>query len=374
MAGVKSLVPPPGQSTPEPAPGGIVSKYRSTGGADPAIGWDGSGNFTLSTLSRLETAPVLSGGVGVQANISSLYPGSIVNSAAADTLPQIDVTGIVATGSGSPALPGVGSVRSGYVYVNQEYSHSGNLTVNGNLELVSGGTLYVSGDLVVNGSVNGMGTVFVDGDIAVNGGDAVVSTSEPQGTALMASGNVGLTGLDAGGYMDTLGASYGFSADVTRLKSLLGTYSSSTTAGQFWGLAVTIGKHDGPASSQHYVSPIPGPDGTHNQGWSNGAAAAVALDIKNLHPGYATDARAQKVTRALEQIQYHFRHNLHTVAHDGVNFTNQGGTIPYTHGPDYQLLDATLTPVPQSAFVSPPLPPVPRCPCWVEYGMMPRCR
>lgn len=353
--GIKTLVPPPGQTDPEPAPGGIISKFRSPSSAEPSIDWDGSGTFSLSSLSRLEAAPVHPGGVPVSSNVAALYPDSVIRSAAADTLPEMDIPALVASGMGSPPLPGIGSTRTGYVYVSSDHSQSGDLTINGNLELVSGSALFVDGDLTVNGSVRGIGSVYVSGDVTVQGGDAVVSTSEPQGAAILSGGKVTLQGLDAGGYLDTLGTSYGFSPDVDRLKVLLQNYQDTSGAPQFWSLSVQIGKHDGTSSGQNaYISPIPGPDGTHNQGFANGAAAKVALDIKSLHPGYSADPRAHKVVRALEQIQYHFRHNLHTVAHNGTHYTDQSASNVFTLGDDYQLYSVSGGPVSASAFDLPP--------------------
>lgn len=355
VSGIKSVLPPAGQADPEPAAGGIVSKHRSASAGDPSIAWDGTGTFTLTPLSRLEAAPILSGGVPVSANLEALFPDSIIRSASADTIPQLDVTGLVTAGQTNPPLPGVGGVRSGYVYVPTDYSHGGDLTVNGNLELIGGGSLYVDGDLEVNGSVSGTGALYVSGNITVRGGDAVVSTSEPGGTALLAGGNVTLEGLDASGYLDTLAGSYGFSGDVTRLRQLLGNYTTASAPGDFWGLAADIGKHDGPfAGHNSYISPIPGPDGTHNQGFANAASVKVALAIKSLHPGYSTDLRAQKVVRALERLQYHFRHNLHTVAHNGVDFVSQSGSTTYSLTDDYQLQDSSGAVVPPSAFDFPP--------------------
>ncbi len=297
------------------APGGILSKYRGLSGGPPAIEWTGGPSFTLGQLSRLETAPAESGGQGVSTNLVALYPDKIVDQGAADAIPDIDVAAMVLAGMSSPPLPG-GSTVIGYVQVNDQRSVSGNLTVNGDL-MLSQGTLYVNGDLTVNGGISGIGALYVAGDVTVNGGNAVIQTSQPSGAALFVGGDVTLQGIDAQGYLDSLAAGNAPLADaVTKLRQGLEEYAEAQDAPTMWWNSVKMAKHlepwDHPNSQTPWVSPIPGPNGTFNTGRSNGLVPAVLVHLKSI-PGYASDPRTVKLIRALEQVQYHFRHNRHNV-------------------------------------------------------------
>lgn len=329
--GVKSVLPPPGQSVPDPAPGGILSKHRTSSAGGPAISWSSGSSFNLGELSRLETAPADSGLESVSANLRALHSDRIIDEGGGDTVPDIDVAAKVAAGLSSPPLAPGGSTMHGYVFVDQARSVHGGLTVQGDLVL-SEGTLYIDGDLVINGGVEGTGSIFVRGDVTVTGGNAVVQTSASTGTALMAGGDITLQGINAEGYLDTL---LGADAKLSRLRELLELYESATAPEHFWSLSVALAKHDGALPSGSlgdltysapWVSPFPGPDGTHNHGFTNGAIPAVILNVKAA-PGYSpADPRAQKVVRALEEMQYFFRHNKHNVRRDGEHLVKEDGT------------------------------------------------
>ena len=320
--GVKSLTPPNGQALPEPAPGGILSKHRTADSSQPAIAWvknDRTDDFKLSELSRLETAPSESGTQSMSANLQATYPSQIIDNGAADTIPDINVAAKVNAGlssrSSKALVPG-GSTMSGYVFVADQRTVDGDLTVNGDIVL-SDGTLYVNGDLTLNGGIEGAGSVYVTGNVEVNGGNTMVQASQPTGAALMAGGDITLQGLNAEKYLDELVAmnpsNIAFADAVQDLHNKLTTYQTSSSAGDFWGLCIDLAKHQGPPSGQPWVSPLPGPDGTHNFAWSNGIIPQTILRIKQDVPGYTTDPKAQKLVSALEEMQFHFRNNLHNI-------------------------------------------------------------
>lgn len=372
--GIKSLVPPPGQSSPDPAPGGLISKYQSTSTSDPAIRWvdTGSSSFDLSDLSRIEAAPA-DGGTSISSNLRALYPDQTTEDGASQIVPDIDVNAYVTAGLASPALAG-GSTLGGYVYVDDARSRSGNLTVNGTLSLTDG-TLYVDGDLTVNGSVEGTGSIFVSGDINVVGGNAVVMTDREAGVALLAGGDVSLTGVDAAGALQSLASTYGFTPASDRLFTLLNDYRTFTTFN--WWTMMNLGKHDGsiywdpptapdppdmlrplgPEPLEEWISPIPGPSGGHAYAQSNAATTRLILSIQDTHPAYTSDPQAMKVIKALEELQFFFRSNKHIVKHNGTRFTNLAGDRFFTQESDYQLTEGG-TPIPTYYF-SPNAPSLP---------------
>lgn len=376
--GIKSLTPPENQTEPEPAPGGIFSKYKSTSASEPAISWvDAGGSFELSELSKLEAAPTESPGQPFSSNLRSNFPEQIIEDGAADVIPDIDVVALVSQGmSSSTSLAPGGSSLNGYVYVKEELSVDGDLTVNGTLSLTEG-SLYVDGNLTVNGSIEGQGTIYASGNVSVLGGNAVVITDQPVGTAVLAGGNVTLQGVDASGAMESLASTYGFTPAVDRLEQLLSYYADEATV-NFRGIAENLGKHDGawypdppgappgpdsfrPSSPiNEWISPISGPNGMHNFALSNAATARVILSLQESYPGYATDPAALKVIKSLEQLQFFFRSNKHLLKHDGSNFISVDGSQTYHLDEDNQLLRVSGAPLhatdfsPNADFFSPP--------------------
>jgi hypothetical protein len=352
--GVKSLIPPPGKTRPEPAAGGLLSKYRSTGSADPAITWNdlGGSEFKLSELSRLETAPAETGGQGLSDNLQRLFDEQSIPDGAADSIPDLDVAGIVSQAMSGPALEPAGPFLQGYVYVKDQRSVAHDLTVNGSLSL-TGGTLYVDGDLNVNGNIEGVGTVYASGNINIRGGSALVVTDRDSGAAILAGKNVNLIGLDASGYLRSLSQAYSFEPSVDRLEELFRNYRSASTSADFLEFAEDFGQRDEAHSdldhhpNRPWISPIAGPDGTHSYGRSIGAANRLTLQLKDQHLTLDSDRKAQKVLKALEQVQYHFRDSERTIMHDGEYFRNPYALTPhfYTMGEDYRLYErGTTTP------------------------------
>lgn len=340
IGGVKSLLIPPGGTEVESAPGGILSKFKTVNVSEPAIGWDGNGNFDLSTGSVLETAPPASGLHSVSANLLSHH---LIDHGAGQEIPDIDVTAKVNEGMSAPALAAGGGILGGYVNVVDKRSVAGDLTVNGDLQL-HGGTLYVKGDLKVNGSIEGTGSIFVSGDTTVRGGNAFVQVGQQAGIALMTGGEVTLEGLDASGYLNALfapGSTEAAALEALHL-SLSGNQAHSGAA--LWWDSVHLSKHANalPAPGDPYwVSPIAGPDGSYNSGRATGLIPAVILAVKAT-PSYASgQPNALKVVRALEGMQFFFRQNSERVR-GGVSTTDGAGPVTRS-GDSLELLsDYTL--------------------------------
>jgi hypothetical protein len=339
----------PGQAEPDPAPGGILSKYRTSDASQPAIEWSG-GTFTMSELSRLETAPADTGLDSVSANLRANYPDKIIDQGAADTIPDIDVEAKVTAGLSSPALTGGGSTLIGDQILAEPRSVAGNLTVNGDLifaqkrvdtpdgpVMAADGTLYVDGDLTLNGGIKGIGSLYVSGDITVRGGNASLQTSQPTGTAMMAGGDVSLEGLDAAGYLQSLAAADPNISDaLDHLNARLGLYASASEPGGLYETSRWLSKHAHSlpqATETVFINPLPGPDGRHNLGYSSGALPRMALAIKatGIH---LSDPRAAKVINALEEMDLHFRDN-------DISFPalSNAGTELFSINDDYSATD-----------------------------------
>lgn len=336
VEGVKSLTAPPGHDEPEPAPGGIMSKYRTSQADQQAIAWSDGTTFQLSDLSRLETAPAQSGLESVSANLRTQYPDQIIDQGAGDTIPDIDVVSKVTSGMSSPPLAG-GSVQNGYVFVSDARSVSGDLLVNGDLVL-SEGTVFVDGDLTVNGGIQGLGSIYVRGNVTVKGGNSIVQTSQPAGAALMAGGDITLQGQDALGFLTTLAAG---NPDVASAFTGPDGLQAHLTAYQnlpnndflLYAEARSLSKHvDVTISTPLWVNPIPGPGGGHVVGTTNGVIPRLVMAVK---ASGATGPAADKVVRALEQMAFHFRDNDRSLP-----LTNASGTQVYTIDGNYALVDA----------------------------------
>jgi hypothetical protein len=307
--GVKSLLPPEGETEPEPAPGGLMSKHRSTSPTAPSISWDGSGTFEMGDLSELETAAPETGGDAFSSNLRALFPDQIADNSAADTIPDIDVAGKVSAGMASPAAAPGGAVLTQNLYLDSQGSVNGNLTLTGDIVLTEG-SLYVNGDLTLNGGIKGRGAIYVDGDVTMLGGNTVVQSGEPNGVALLVGGDATFQGIDAEGYLAFLASSdTAIDNALTDVVSTLTHYS--TTPGHHYGTGLALTRKPGGLPDPGdgvWVSPIRGPNGRHVMGYDSAYLPALILAIKDtsLH---LTDPRAKKVVSALEEMTYHFRDN-----------------------------------------------------------------
>lgn len=120
--------------------------------------------------------------------------------AAARQFPTVNILSTIASKSSSPA-PTINPAGS-TVLAAGDYYHSGNLVVNGDLDL-QGAKLYVSGNITVNGSIEGKGAVY-SGNTTRLQGSAKVLAMESQSIALMSEGDVRLDGFDGNAYLQSL--------------------------------------------------------------------------------------------------------------------------------------------------------------------------
>ena len=304
LDGISSL------ADPTPVGGGIMSRYESTGPGDNAISWDGTGTFDMLGQSRLQTSP---GTDPVSANLRSLHPSRIDAEGATENVPIVQVSTIVS--DKSSLLPPDGVVAGpvgtlGHTAINDERYYSGDQVINGDLVLGEG-SLFVSGDITINGGIHGLGSLVVDGNIRVAGGNSSLKSNQANGIALLSSGDVSLEGLPALGYLDSLASSHpaimtardNFSSSMATAKSLADSGDPSVRQAMS---DMNVGPWN--PSGNYWVNPIPGPDGKLSMAQASAPVPALTLAIKNsMGPAYDSDLRAQKIVHALEQIQQEHR-------------------------------------------------------------------
>lgn len=156
--------------------------------------------------------------------------------------PALDIESAIANASGAtPLTPNSFGVT---VIAGGDYRYDGG-PINGDL-LLENANLFVSGDLVVNGSISGSGTVYVDGDTEFSGA-ATVSVGGDGHVALMSRGNVHLKGFDGNRFLAALAASrpddfgrwYQNTSDgLDAIKDIIGDGSNYGQPGSSWGGSV----------------------------------------------------------------------------------------------------------------------------------------
>lgn len=342
LNGVTSLV----DSTPKG--GGVVSIHRATSPTDHAVSWanSGSGTFSMQGESRIQSGPEADTAYdSISSNLKALYPDHTDEGAANQPPARFLVDQTVTAGSSHPlptdvALSG-GEYRLGYSQINDQRYVDRNLTITGDLNL-AGGTLYVEGDLTLNGGIHGIGSVFVDGNISINGGNSVVLTNQSTGAALFSSGDVTLTGLDASGYLDSLAGSFP-AVGVAKgeletawqgLENAANAAPGPTPALSLWHFTQALA-WDQLDRNNYWVNPIRGPQGTYAHASPSMPIPKLTLAIKNsLGPGYDTDVRAKKIVQAMEQTHHNFRFNYFN-APASYTVDPDTYTIPGVSGPQY---------------------------------------
>jgi hypothetical protein len=205
IEGVKSL------SDPQPVPAGIHSNLDT---AAPDL-------VVVDSVAPLITGQVSSSSSDPSAiNLGGYVPvGGTTTAAPKIPVENIPIIAIVNSHLGGtpvpwPASPGpppgytvlppiLGTVQLTH-QAGPDYSHSGNLSITGDLVL-SGASLYVSGDLNVNGSISGDGAVWVAGETSLFG-TARVTSSTPDRVALYSHGGVTLRGFDGSQALQTYAA------------------------------------------------------------------------------------------------------------------------------------------------------------------------
>ena len=314
--GIKSVIDPVATG------GGLLSRHVTTGPNDYAVAFtEGSGTFQLANQSKIEAPPSADSRYHPVSDwLRQNFPDRVSETSPGGQTPEYDVTALVKGKDNSPPPARIqgsgGNFHLTSTALTDERYVNGNVVINGDLDL-SQGSLYVKGNLTVNGSVRGRGSLYVDGNVTVQGGSAVVQTDQATGTTLLASGDVTLKGLDAAGYLDALATAYPSTVgrSYANLKQKLVAMQASAEGNDLpalWWQANEL--HRGADTSDYVVNPVAAPNGNYSDGTPDSLAPRLILDVKaSLGASYATDPVAQKVVRAVNEIWYQFHHNLDTV-------------------------------------------------------------
>jgi len=270
----------------------------------------------------------------VDPSITAANPGKTEDSMPPIAVPDVDVQQVVTDNSGHPALvvPPVGSV-----VVSSPTYRGSDLVINGDLNLYDG-SLYVDGDVTINGGISGYGSLFASGNVTVNGGSAVVVTNQVNGAAVFSGGNFTLQGLSAGGYLTALAAAdatvnsrlatfvqalrttqrlsqngggfLGADADFNSLFGAADGWLYLVFPGKDWAIELWWAKYKmaGSGPGPGYASPLLSPKGIHPY-HAHGAVVPQLIQAIKALPAYSGDTKAQQIVHGLDQVAYYFRHN-----------------------------------------------------------------
>lgn len=198
-----------GMSEQEEVPGNIHANADS----GTTVEWDSSGSNARIT----GTVSSLGGSIDLSGYTPMGGPASIGSSA---PFRRQNIQQKVGNGTGVDP----GSLVVGSISLTGEQKRSGDMTVQGDLEL-DGATLYVEGNLLVNGSITGQGTIYVNGNTSFQGDSNVTAHSEHK-VALLSHGDVTLSGFDGTSYLESIGDP-GFQQDFQDLQTALSDLNSS---------------------------------------------------------------------------------------------------------------------------------------------------
>ncbi len=139
-----------------------------------------------------------------------------------------------------------------------EYYHSGDLVVNGDLNL-QGAKLYVSGKVTINGSVEGKGALYSGSTTSLQG-SSNINAQESQSIALMSQGDVRLDGFDGNAYLQSLAATDPtFATQWTQAQNTIRDLQNDMV-----GSPLNLWDHTRMVNYLHVIGPFPGITPTHN--------------------------------------------------------------------------------------------------------------
>lgn len=200
--------------------------------------WSGGGTAHV-------TGNVGTGGPPTGINMGAATIDGKLESNSPANVPHTDIAGEVAKNKSHPApafsATGTSVVGSG------KYS-TGSVNLNGDLVLKDDSTLYVDGDLEINGSITGKGSIYVTGKTTFKG-DARVTTNKNFSIALFSKGDVSLKGFDGTAYLQAQGGSIASDLQIVKsavgqLQNLVNTNSSgASTAATQGNLLEILGYH-----------------------------------------------------------------------------------------------------------------------------------
>ncbi len=301
VRGIRSL------SDPTEVGGGLFSHFVSVSPSNPSVSVM-SGAFSIGATSTV-SAPPANGGT----SITSGVPVSNQRSESQDKVPDLDVTRLVQQQQSALPLPaGLTPVGAGYEMADPSITGAKkidkDLVVRGDLQL-NGASLYVKGNVTIYGGVVGEGSIFSDGDVKIVGGTSSLRTNQTSGAALYAQGTVELEGLDATGYLDSIISAHPSSPLgpakaqlLTNLSANQSSMGSSSPYVRFQGVRKTGGMGSAGWLAQGKV----GPDGSRGLTTVdfNDLLLTAAAVKSTLGVNYASDSKANKIVRALEQYSY----------------------------------------------------------------------
>lgn len=283
---------------------------------------------------------------GLDGAIEAANPGKTQSNVPKVPIPQVDVATMVSMASSSPAPT---TLATGGIYCDTQTYLAGNQTIDGDINLQDG-SLFVDGDLTINGGLLGFGSVYVTGDIHIVGGNATVITNQPNGAAVLAGGDIVFEGADATGYLETLAALHPATVGVTWTQAknvinvldqitvqppasyarpggftgLVGSVDAWLTVPAFtafpqlvdvWWVKYRLGNATALGGNTEAMR-IPNPDGTFAV-WNDAAMLRQVRDAVEALPTYSSDPRAQQITHALDQMGYFYRHTWNGAWHEG---------------------------------------------------------
>ncbi|MBS2040921.1 hypothetical protein JST97_38400 [bacterium] len=172
-------------------PTGIHSNSLAPG---TSVSWTGAPGEKLEitgdlTASSTDANAILLTGIHAQRDIKTAQPPV--------EFPRVDIKERVKNNNSHPPASftplATSNLGAGQFYQSTDTTVSGDIVLHDT-------TLYIQGDLNVNGSISGTGSVFVTGKTTLRG-DSHVKTSNAEGVALYSHDSVALLGFDGGAYM-----------------------------------------------------------------------------------------------------------------------------------------------------------------------------
>ncbi len=174
---------------------------NSLGAAGPAIRWVKNNTANkMIVKGRVTTSAGAPDSISLQGTSGRDYQIEGIETGAAQLpVPTANIVDTVGINSALPPPPfqnfGTSRLGPGKSYAKGSVELQGDLRLNGH-------TLYVDGDLIVNGTIAGVGSVYVTGKTRLKG-DTKISSSET-GVALFSHGAVELTGFDGQEFLNRL--------------------------------------------------------------------------------------------------------------------------------------------------------------------------
>jgi len=207
------------------------SIQSNDGGTEDVVVWEGGGEALITGHVGIK------GSTGDAINMvgATILGGPELNSLS--NIPKYDITSEVEANLGHP-VPTI--VEYGTTTLSGgKYTLPGG-AINGDIVLADGATLYVDGDISINGSISGSGNVYVKGKTSFYG-DSEISTNPDKSVSLYSKGDVTLSGFDGTKFLEDNPETAALLDDAEfSLKHL--QVGLSVTGGEFTGIKPYLDK------------------------------------------------------------------------------------------------------------------------------------